>query len=162
MILLTVGTSPFQFDRLVRAVDLAIAAGSVDDQVFAQIGFCKYKPINMRYAPMLNKEEFDEHFQNSQAIIGHAGMGTISMALDQLKPLLVMPRLRMYDEHVNDHQLGTARWFEKDGHVLAAYSAEVIPSCLEALPFFEPKPRLASPKRVAAKVAEFLNNLNDG
>ena len=65
----------------------------------------------------------------------------------------------MYDEHVNDHQLGTARWFEKDGHVLAAYAAEVIPSRLEALPFFEPKPRLASPERVAAKVAEFLDAL---
>jgi len=160
MILLTVGTAPFQFDRLVAAVDLAIGSGVVQDEVFGQLGYCTYRPVHMEYVEMLDKDQFDERFQQSTAIIGHAGMGTISMALDRHKPLLVMPRLRTYNEHVNDHQLGTARWFEKGGHVLAAYDADRVPDCIKKLQGFEPKPRTASPDRVAGTIGAFLRKLS--
>lgn len=159
VILLTVGTSPFQFDRLVMAVDMAIAAGVVEDQVFAQLGCCTYRPLHMDYVAMLEKKEFDTHFRNARAIIGHAGMGTISMALDRFKPLLVMPRLKRHKEHVNNHQLGTARWFEKGGHLLAAYEADQVTDRVRGLSSFEPSPRVASPERVASEVGAFLRQM---
>ena len=119
MIFLTVGTL-FGFDRLVRAVDEAIAEGSITDTVFAQIGPGSYTPREMDHVVYLEKEEFDETFHRCEGMISHAGMGNISLALKQEKPLLVVPRLRRYGEHVNDHQYETAYKFEKLGHIVVA------------------------------------------
>ena len=94
MIFLTVGTYPLPFDRLVKATDTAIMEGLIEEEVFAQIGLCSYMPQNMEYVEMLQKEAFDSYFQKASSVISHAGIGTITMALDNEKPLLVMPRMK--------------------------------------------------------------------
>lgn len=108
MIFLTVGTL-FPFDRLVRAIDAAVGEGLIEDEIFAQVGENSYKPRNFESLPSLKKDLFDKYFTEASFIISHAGMGTITMALSHNKPLLVMPRLKHYKEHVNDHQVATAR-----------------------------------------------------
>ena len=44
MIFLTVGTSSLQFDRLVKGRDIAVRDGLIEDEVYAQIGVCRYRP----------------------------------------------------------------------------------------------------------------------
>jgi len=159
MILLTVGTCPHQFDRLVRAVDVAVGDGIIDDEIFAQTGACNYKPVNMQYSEMLAKTEFDEYFAKASCIIGHAGMGTISMSLDAGKPLLVMARMAKYKEHVNDHQVSTAKMFEAMGHILVAWAEEEIPGKVAELRSFKPQKREATPGLVADRIGAYLNTL---
>jgi len=108
MIFLTVGTQ-FPFDRLVRAVDDIIEEGLISEALFAQIGESSYKPRNFESVACLEKGIYDDYVKQASSIIGHAGMGTINMALYNHKPLLVMPRLKRYNEVVNDHQLAVAR-----------------------------------------------------
>ncbi len=157
MILLTVGTYPLPFDRLVKAVDAAITKKFVGEVVFAQIGLCSYRPENMEYVEMLQKEAFDSYFQKASSVISHAGIGTITMALDNEKPLLVMPRMKRYKEHVNDHQIDTAREFGELGHILVAYDVEDLPDGIRKLKSFIPRERKASPDAVAERIAHFLN-----
>ncbi len=157
MIFLTVGTQ-FPFDRLVRAVDEALAHGFTEE-VFAQIGDSSYEPRNFRAVASLDKHEFDDWFHRASGIIGHAGMGTISMALEQGKPLLVLPRRKKFGEVVNDHQVAIARKFEELGHVLAAYEAEELADKMGLLKTFVPRPRQASPDAVARRIADFLDEL---
>jgi UDP-N-acetylglucosamine transferase subunit ALG13 len=161
MIFLTVGTYPLPFDRLLIAVDETIATGVIEEEVFAQVGLSSYRPQNMRYAEMLDKETFDSHFQKASGIIGHAGMGTITMALDYNKPLLAMPRLKKCGEIVNDHQVAIAKKFEELGHILVAYSKEELPEKLRELKTFFPKPRENQVKAVADRVHSFLNSLSE-
>jgi UDP-N-acetylglucosamine transferase subunit ALG13 len=158
VIFVTVGTI-FPFDRLIKAVDKACANGLIKEDVFAQIGESSYKPANLEYSFALKKDKFDEIFKNSSGVISHAGMGTILSAVDNGKPLLVMPRLKRFGEHVNDHQLGTARKFEQLGHVLAAYSEEELPDKLRELKTFVPKPRTNQAKAVADRIAKFLSEI---
>lgn len=159
MIFLTVGTYPLPFERLVKAVDAAIAKGFFEEEVFAQIGPCKYKPRNMRYVEMLEKDAFDCHFRKATSIISHAGIGTIKMALDNEKALLAMPRLKEYREVVNNHQIATATKFERLGHILVAYDPADLPSCLHKLKHFVPKKRKGDPDKVAERICRFLNSL---
>lgn len=158
MILVTVGTL-FPFDRLVRAIDELVEQGAIEQDVFGQIGCSKYKPKNFEYAPSVSRVEFEEKVERADYLIGHAGMGSITTALQHNKPLLVIPRLKKYQEAVNDHQVDTARKFEELGHVLAAYDASEIPRKLEMLKTFTPKPRKAQPEKVAARISEFLESL---
>lgn len=159
MILLTMGTYPLPFDRMVEAVDVLMAKKLVEEQLFAQIGCCRYVPKHMEYARIMEKEHFDKCLQSASALIGHAGMGTITLALENHKPLLVMPRLKIYKEHVNDHQVGTAREFERMGHVLAAYSVDELPEKVPQLKTFVPKPRTAQPEAVAERIRRFLDEI---
>ena len=162
MILLTMGTYPLPFDRMVEAVDLLCKDGLIEDEIFAQIGYTKYIPRYMKYEKLLEKERFDSILSESSALIGHAGMGTITLALEYGKPLLVMPRLKKYGEHVNDHQLGTAVKFEELGCILVAYEEKDLPEKINALKTFVPTPRENQPDRVAKRIQDFLTVIDKG
>lgn len=159
MILLTLGTYPLAFDRLVLAVDELVAKELIDDEVFAQIGFSNYIPKYMKYEKLMEKEHFDSVLASASALIGHAGMGSISMALNHNKPLLVMPRLEKHGEHVNDHQLHTAKKFEQLGHVLAAYDNDELAEKIAQLKTFTPKARVPNRQGVADRIGAFLGQM---
>jgi len=158
MIFLTVGTQ-FPFDRLVRAVDEAFDNGVIYEEVFAQIGETSYRPRNFESAVSLDKEAFDKRLKQSSSIISHAGIGTITMALDHNKPLLAMPRLKKYGEVVNNHQVAIARKFEELGHILVAYRELQLPQKLVELKLFIPRTRQIQTKTVTNRIAGFLWSL---
>lgn len=159
MIFLTVGTQ-FPFDRLVAAIDRLFEEGALRDDLFAQIGDSSYQPRHFDAVVSLEKRAFDDYFQRASAIISHAGMGAITMALDHSKPLLVMPRQRRYKEVVNDHQRALANQFEALGHILVAQDESCLRAKVEQLRSFVPRPRQANPEVVATRVRRFLEILN--
>ena len=158
MIFLTVGTQ-FPFDRLLQAVDEAFDRGLVKDEICAQVGQSSYCPRNFKGVTSLSKAEFDKYITDASALIGHAGMGTITAALEQDKPLLVMPRLRRFGEVVNDHQVGIARKFERAGLLLAAYEAKELPECLQRLTTFRPQKRQCNRQAVVERISRFLREM---
>lgn len=160
MIFLTVGTQ-FPFDRLVRAVDEAFDNGLVGEEVFAQIGETSYRPRNFESVASLGKKVFDERLKQASSIISHAGIGTITMALDNHKPLLVMPRLKKYGEIVNDHQVAIARKFEELGYLLVAYQEQQFPQKIIELKSFIPCKRHIQTKAVTDRIANFLQSLTN-
>ncbi len=160
MIFLTVGTR-FPFTRLVKAVDAAVANSLIDDKVFAQIGNDSYVPQNMEFVQLLEKHEYDRYANEASALISHAGMGSISLALSLNKPLLVMPRMRSCKEHVNDHQVDTAKRFESLGHVLVAYDADQLHEKMTSLHSFEPKARKTQVEAVARRVHQYVEMLKE-
>ena len=159
MIFVTIGSFA-PFDRLVEAVD-ALAADHPDEEWFAQIGEGSYLPRHMEYARYVDKQEFDERIRTADALIGHAGMGTISGALAARKPLIVMPRDNARGEHVDTHQFETADLFENGGHVLVAREAGELVALWPQLATFDPKPRVPTPEAVGARVGTFLQALVD-
>lgn len=159
MIFLTVGTQ-FPFDRLVRTVDDLVDSGAMPDEIFAQIGDGAYKPRNFEAVASLDKQAYDERFVEASAIISHAGMGTIAMALDHGKSLLAMPRRRKYGEVVNDHQEELANKFAACGHILVARDETELPAKIGQLRAFIPRPRQASADAVARRITLFLDSLD--
>jgi len=158
MIFLTVGTQ-FPFDRLVRAIDGIIDDGLISERLFAQTGESSYKPRNFESAASLEKRVFDNYVKQASSIIGHAGMGTITMALDNHKPLLVMPRLKKYGEVVNDHQVAIARKFSELGHILVAYDVKDLPDGIKKLKNFIPRERKINSEAVVNRIRSFLESL---
>jgi len=158
MIFLTVGTL-FPFDRLVRAIDKAVADGLIEEDIIAQVGNGAFKGEHIKCVDVLGKDAFDQHVRDATALISHAGMGSITMSLSHNKPLLVMPRLKRYGEHVIDHQLGTAKKFEMLGHVLAAYNEQELPEKIIELKSFVAKPRKSQPGQVAVRLRQFIEKV---
>jgi UDP-N-acetylglucosamine transferase subunit ALG13 len=104
MIFVTVGTHPQQFNRLLMEVDSLVAAGKIKD-VFAQTGNSDYVPKNYKCKKMLSLAEFDEKMKSADLIITHGGEGGIGNALQLRKRMVIVPRLKKFNEHTNDHQL---------------------------------------------------------
>ena len=107
------------FPRLVRLVDRW--AGERGVEVFAQTGDPAFQALHITAVPWLRPDAFRQHLAQAEAVIAHAGMGSILSALELGKPLLVMPRLGRLAETRNDHQVATAQRFAERGWVRVAY-----------------------------------------
>lgn len=111
MIFLTVGTERFPFDRLIKAVDELAAEKNLD--VFMQIGTAAYTPKNSKWDRFLSFEKMKEKILDATQIISHAGAGSIIFTLQLGKLPVIVPRLKKFGEHIDDHQLGLATQLHK-------------------------------------------------
>jgi UDP-N-acetylglucosamine transferase subunit ALG13 len=157
MIFVTVGTL-YPFNRLVSAIDEAVASGCITEEVFAQIGVGAQRPKHIDFVESLDKVVFDKIITESSCMVSHAGMGSIQAALQAKKSLLVMPRLCKYSEHINDHQVATAERFEELGHVLSVYQEDQIPQRLEDIKTFVPAQRQTQVDKVVERISDFLES----
>ena len=85
MIFVTLGSQKFQFNRLLRAIDMQIGSGKIKDTVFAQIGYSDYVPENFEYKDFLDRNEFLFMQDKCDIIITHGGTGAIVSALKKNK-----------------------------------------------------------------------------
>lgn len=158
MIFLTVGTQ-FPFDRLVKTVDRAIEKGQITENVYAQIGDNAYQPHGFEAAPFLEKDQFDKFVQQASYVISHAGMGIITATLDNNKPLLAMPRQKIYNEVVNNHQIIIAKRFEQLHHILVAYNEKEFSTKINQLKHFKPKKRITQTQAMTDCISNYLNKI---
>jgi UDP-N-acetylglucosamine transferase subunit ALG13 len=130
MIFVVVGTQE-PFDRLIKAID-KWAGLNPDKEIFGQISYADYKPVNFEYTDFISPPDFNRKFEAATLIVGHAGMGTIIQALQHSKPIIVMPRLARYHETRNDHQYSTAKSLGKLGYVHDIYTEEELFTALDS------------------------------
>lgn len=136
MILVTVGTQKFQMDRLIKVVDEL--AGGREEPFFVQSGHSGYAPVHCEYAPFLSKEALNEKADQCSVMICHAGVGSILLGLKKNAKVIVVPRLKKFGEHVDDHQIEIAESFAKAGYIRMVTDisalAEEINCCKEWTP----------------------------
>jgi UDP-N-acetylglucosamine transferase subunit ALG13 len=68
----------------------------------------------------LTMDKFKKMISHSKILIIHGGAGSIINALNANKKPIVMPRLKKYQEHVNDHQLGLVKFLYSKKMILIA------------------------------------------
>jgi UDP-N-acetylglucosamine transferase subunit ALG13 len=131
MIFVTVGSHPtFRFDRLLQALSLI----SGEEEIAVQHGPAP-PPAGVAQAwPWLTFDEVLENMQKARVVVSHAGAGTLLAAHQLGHTPVVAPRLRRYDETVDDHQVDLARAFERTAQVLVAWEMEQLPDLVAAAP----------------------------
>ena len=118
MVFVSLGTQDKEFPRLLKEVDKLIDEGIIKDEVIAQIGQTKYTSKNMKLYDYIAKDEMLKIMKEAKYIITHGGVGTILDALKMNKKVIAVARLKLYKEHVNDHQLQIIKEYTKLGYVL--------------------------------------------
>lgn len=119
MILVTVGTHTQGFERLMKKMDEI--APKLGKKVVMQIGHTQYKPRNCEYFDFASRRELEELAREAELVVTHGGEGNIIMSLSYHKPTIVVPRLKRYGEHVNDHQLDLTHVLEEEKRIIAVY-----------------------------------------
>ena len=154
MILVTLGTQKFEMNRLVKAADQL--AQTTKEEVFIQCGHSTYQPQNCKYSAFVDTAQFGEMIQNCSVLITHSGVGTIMTGIQAKRPIIVVPRLKKYHEHVDDHQLQIAEAFEEKGCVICCRNEEELPQYIEKAKNFAFQPYTAPESKVEDLILDFI------
>ena len=122
LILVTVGTEKFPFNRLMEWIDNLIQQNLIQlnqEQIVIQYGSCTVTPRRTNNFSVLPSEEFENILAQARLIIAHCGEGTIDLLSHIKKPFILVPRNSQYREHVDNHQMELADELAKQGVSIA-------------------------------------------
>jgi UDP-N-acetylglucosamine transferase subunit ALG13 len=106
-----VGNDFRDFSRLIKEVDEI--APNIPDEIVIQTGYSRYCPKNAKAFDFVPVDTAIEYIRMSEIVISHAGIGTIILCREYGIPIIILPRRKKYDEHMNDHQMEIAKMLEE-------------------------------------------------
>jgi UDP-N-acetylglucosamine transferase subunit ALG13 len=118
MIVFTLGTIIFPFDRAVQWLDLLLEKEIIIEPVLFQHGATEVAQLEhplLTSVTSLTKTEMQEAIKQASLVIAHAGQGSTRMLATMGASFVLLPRLKSHNEHIDDHQLLFAQAVEKFG-----------------------------------------------
>jgi len=158
MILVLLGTQNNSFVRLLNAVQDCIDKKIITDEVVVQAGFTKYESKDMKIFSMIHKDQFADLLDKADVVITHAGVGSIIASIERGKKTIVVPRLKKYNEHVNNHQIQIARKYKHDGYVKSVMNLKHLGDVIKSIDTFEPKAYLKGKSNILSIIEEYIDN----
>ena len=158
MIFVTVGTHEQNFDRLVRKIDELAEGKKIKDKIIIQTGYTDYKPKACKWFKFIEPEKFEQLCKKSDMIITHAGVGSIMTSLKFSKATIVVPRLKKFDEHRDDHQLQITKELEKQGKILAVYEINKLENTILKAKSWKPK-KTSKENKILHLIGSYLKKL---
>lgn len=107
MIFVTVGTHEQPFNRLVEYMDKW--AREHEEDVIIQTGFSTFEPKHAKWHSLLPYSQMIEYIESARIVITHGGPSSFVTPLQFGKIPIVIPRKKIFAEHVNDHQVEFCR-----------------------------------------------------
>lgn len=159
MILVLLGTQDKPFDRILKAVAKQIDKGNIKEKVVAQTGCTLFEHKKIKTFDFVSKEEIEKLIDKAKLIITHAGVGTITECIVRNKKVIVVPRLKKYGEHTNDHQLQITKEFAMKNYVLPLYDTKNLSKALEKVKTFKPVKYESNSENFKNKMIEYINNI---
>lgn len=159
MIFITLGSQKFQFNRLLKEIDKLIVNHVINENVFAQIGSSDYIPKHYSYCNFLNQEEFKEKMNSCDIVITHAGTGAIINALKAEKRVIAMPRLKKYNEHVDDHQVQILEQFLNTRYIEGCIECNALAQCISNIKHNTYRKFISNTDKFINDIDQFIVNL---
>ncbi len=107
MILITVGSTLFPFQRMTTLVEHIAHIRPNNEKIIFQYGHTPphFLDANVTPLPFVAHKTLVSYMKKARVIISHGGPATIYQALSFGKIPWVLPRQQRYGEHLNDHQV---------------------------------------------------------
>jgi UDP-N-acetylglucosamine transferase subunit ALG13 len=141
MVLVTTGTNEQSFDRLVRA-----SHGIRGGELVVQYGSSSITSgPHGRWVDFMSFDDLRAAMMAADAVVCHAGVGSVMLAHRCGQRPIVMPRRVALDEAVDDHQIPFARRLAEVGAIRIAEDEAALAEAVSA--------ELAEPRRRVAAAA---------
>ena len=151
LIFVTVGTHHQPFQRLLDALGSLPPA-----ELVVQFGHGS-PPAGARHAArFMGFAEMLEHFRSADAVVTHAGVGSILCARRAGHIPVVVPRQRRYGEHVDDHQVELTRALEERQAVIAVWEVNRLNEALDSASDRRERPSSAANGRLPRAIRKAL------
>lgn len=118
MILVSVGSTLFPFQRMTTLVEHLSHVRSRNEKILFQYGHTPphFLDSHVEAVPFLPHKTLIRYMKEARVIISHGGPATIYQALSFGKLPWVLPREKRFGEHLNNHQVDFANFLA--GHNL--------------------------------------------
>ena len=159
MILVLLGTQNKPFKRILKKVEKLKKENKIKDRVIAQTGCTNYSSDyieSFNYAP---KEKLFELMDEARVIITHGGVGTIIECLSKNKKIIVVPRLKKYKEHTNDHQIQITKEFAEKGYVIPLFNDNKLLDEIKNIGSFKPNKYVSNTENFKLKLIDYIDNI---
>lgn len=153
MIFVTVGTHTQSFNRLLKKMDNLIESGKINERVVAQIGHSTYIPKRMEWFRFTDLDKLNSFYSKSRIIVAHGGAGSILNGIVNGVSVVAVPRLKRYNEHVNDHQIEIVKKLEEKGKITAVYDIDDIDNALKSV---KKRKKIKKDTRLCDEICKFL------
>jgi UDP-N-acetylglucosamine transferase subunit ALG13 len=140
-VVVTVGTLDFSFRRLWNRLKEILPA-QVDVLVQAGPDSSRMSWPEATVKGMIPPDELGAMMADADVVVAHAGIGSALMAFEAGKVPILVPRMKKYGEHVDDHQIQIAQQFAGRGIAVMAdasmigleHFSEAQARCVERVP----------------------------
>lgn len=157
MILILLGTSIYEFNRLLNEVQRCIDNGVINQEIIVQAGGTKFTSEQMKIFDLIAEDELEELMKKSDVIITHGGVGSIVSAVKLRKKVIAVPRLQKYGEVANDHQIQIINNFAKEGFIIGIQDVSELEEALKQVKEFEPKVLESNTQNIINIIKEFID-----
>lgn len=112
------GTQKFQFNRLIKALNALVEKGVFKpEEIVMQSSLYEVEPMFTHYE-LIPASKFEELIEKAELVITHSGVNSIISCMKRKKPLIIVPRLKKYGEHVDNHQVEIAQLMKQKFDVI--------------------------------------------
>lgn len=127
------GTQKFPFNRLIEALNALVEKGVFKpEEIVMQSSIYEIEPKFTHYE-LIPAAKFDELIEKAELVITHSGVNSIISCMKRNKPLIIVPRLKKYGEHVDNHQVEIAELMKQKFDVVVVEDlAKLEESIIEA------------------------------
>lgn len=159
MILVLVGTSDYNFKRVLNKISELVDNGTIKDKVIMQAGCNHITSNKMEVFDLIEKDKLDKLVSEASLIITHGGVGSIISALEKKKKVIAIARLKKYAEVANDHQKQIIDEFVKRGYILTA-DEKNLADVIESAKTFKPKEYKSNNKNFVKVISDYIDSDN--
>ena len=158
MILVLLGTQNNSFHRLLEEIQKNIDNGNIKEEVVVQKGYTKFESKDMTIYDELPIEKFNELIEKADLVITHGGVGSIINSITKGKKVIAVPRLKKYNEHVNDHQLDIIQTFDEMGYIIGIQEVQQLGEAIKKVKEFKPKKYVKNTGNIIKIIEDFIDN----
>lgn len=108
MILTTVGTEPYPFNRLMSWLQVLVNRGLIQEELVVQYGSCTVWPESEDCFAEIPETKLIQLSDDARLIISDCDPHMLKWLDKTTKPYILVPRAQCYKEHIDDRQIELA------------------------------------------------------
>lgn len=153
------GTQKFPFNRLIEALNGLVEKGLYKpEEIVMQSSIYEVEPKFTHYE-LIPAAQFEELIDKAKLVITHSGVNSIISCMKRKKPLIIVPRLKKYGEHVDDHQLEIAELMKQKFDVIVVKDLSKLDVAIEEATHHEYKPWVSHQAELVSAIKEIVDRL---
>lgn len=159
MIFVTLGSQKFQFNRLLKEIDILIENGIIREEVFAQTGYSDYIPKKYGFKQFLDRDEFSSIMLKCDILVTHGGTGAIINGVKREKKVIAVPREKRFGEHVDDHQKEIVEIFTSQNLIVGLDEMKDLGNSLSTIGDKKFDKYRSSTENIITIISNFIDNI---
>jgi len=156
MIYVALGTHERPFYRLVKEIERLIKEKKIKEKFIIQLGFTDYFVNGAECYKYLKVNDLEKYVNKCSVMITHGGLGSIMSGIEAGKPVIAVPRRKMFNEHTDDHQLQIVKEAKKYGVVISIHDIKDLENVIKKAKTLKVKKRKYKPIKILKIVEKTL------